>query len=122
MKIKKALLILPPVFTSTRLLDVNPLPPLGLAYIGAVLEARGIEVRIFDALVEGWNERVAVGEHTFRIGSSFQEIETLIRDFQPDLVGVNNLFTTQRKNAHEVYRIAKSINPGIITVDGRING
>jgi len=118
MRIKKALLILPPVFTSTKVLDVNPLPPLGLAYIGAILEERGIEVKIFDALVEGWDQRVLVGEHTFRIGSSFDEIGSLIRDFQPDLVGVNNLFTTQRKNAHEVYRIAKSIAPKVITVAG----
>ena len=57
--IKRALLILPPVFTSTKVLDVNPLPPLGLAYIAAIMEQRGIEVRIFDALVEGWHQRVA---------------------------------------------------------------
>ena len=116
--IKKVLLILPPVFTSTRYLDVNPLPPLGLAYIGAVLDKRGIQVRIFDCLIEGWHERVQADEHRFRIGSSFEEIERIIREFKPDLVGVNNLFTTQRQNAHEIYRIAKVIDPLIITVAG----
>ncbi len=117
-KIKKALLILPPVFTATRVLDVNPLPPLGLAYIGAVLERRGVQVRIFDCLVEGWHERVQVDERRFRIGSSFEEIERVVREFQPDLVGVNNIFTTQRQNAHEVYKIAKAVDPSIITVAG----
>ncbi len=117
-KISKVLLILPPVFTSTKVLDVNPLPPLGLAYIGAILEERGIEVKIFDALAEGWHQRVEVGGDKFRIGSSFEEIEGLIRNFKPDLVGVNNLFTTQRENAHEVYRLVKKVSPSIITVAG----
>ncbi|MCX5681351.1 MAG: cobalamin-dependent protein [Candidatus Omnitrophica bacterium] len=116
--IEKVLLILPPVFTSTKILDVNPLPPLGLAYIAAILEQRGIEVRIFDALAEGWHERVQVAEHKFRIGSSFEEVERIIREFQPDLVGVNNLFTTQRQNAHEIYRITKAVNSAIVTVAG----
>lgn len=118
-KVKKALLIFPPCFTSTKILDVNPLPPLGLAYIGAILEKRGVEVKIFDCLAEGFDKQVFVPEYNlYRIGSSFEEIKKLIEDFQPDMVGVNNIFSLQRHNAHEVYRITKMVNPEIITVAG----
>jgi len=117
-KIKKVLLYLPPAFTFKHGIDVNPLPPLGLAYLGAVLENNGIEVKIFDCLAEGWNNRVEVRDNVIGIGTSFEQVEEIIRDYNPDIVGVNNLFTTQRKNAHEIYKITKQINKNIITVAG----
>ncbi len=36
--IKKVLLIFPPVFNDHKKTQMNPVPPLGLAYIAAVLE------------------------------------------------------------------------------------
>lgn len=117
-KIKKVLLYIPPVFTSKYGIDVNPLPPLGLAYLGAVLENNGIEVKIFDCLAEGWDNRLEVGDNIIRIGTSFEQVEEIIRDYAPDMVGVNNLFTSQRKNAHEIYKLAKKINSNIVTVAG----
>ena len=117
-KIKKALLFLHPATVFRQRVDVNPLPPLGLAYIGAVLEKIGIEVKIFDCLAEGWDERVDAGNGMINIGTSFTEIEAIIRAYGPDIVGVNSLFTTQRKNAHEIYALAKKVNKDIITVAG----
>lgn len=117
-KIKKVLLYMPPVSTSKYAIDVNPLPPLGLAYLGAVLENNGIEVKIFDCLAEGWDSRVEVGDNIVRIGTSFEQVEEIIRDYEPDIVGVNNLFTSQRKNAHEIYKLAKKINSNIVTIAG----
>ena len=38
--IKKVLLIFPPVFNDYAKTQMNPVPPLGLAYIAAVLELR----------------------------------------------------------------------------------
>ena len=40
-RVKKVLLFIPPAFTFKDNLDVNPLPPLGLGYLGAVLENAG---------------------------------------------------------------------------------
>jgi len=117
-KIKKVLLLTSPVSTFRDALDINPLPPLGLAYLAAVLEAKGIEVKIVDSLVEGWNERVFLDENTMRIGLSFDKIEDIIRDFNPDIVGVNNLFTKQRDNVHRIYALAKGIDKSIITIAG----
>ena len=116
--IKKVLLFIPPADTFKERIDINPLPPLGLAYLGAILEAAGIEVKIVDCLIEGWNNRVEISKGMVRIGLSFEDIEKVIREYGPDMVGVNNLFTKQRKNAHKIYEIAKRIDKNIITVAG----
>ena len=117
-KIKKVLLFIPPAFTFKDNLDVNPLPPLGLGYLGAVLENAGIEVKIVDCLLEGWKERVDIAENLMRVGLSLNRIEEIIRDYSPDIVGVNNLFTRQRENAHQIYALARKVNSSIITVAG----
>jgi anaerobic magnesium-protoporphyrin IX monomethyl ester cyclase len=117
-KISKVLLFIPPAFTFKDMPDVNPMPPLGLAYLGAALENAGIEVKIVDCLLEGWHKRVEVAENIVRIGLSFEDIEKIIRDFHPDIVGVNNLFTKQRENAHKIYALAKKVSKDIITIAG----
>ena len=117
-KIKRVLLFIPPAFTFKDRVDINPLPPLGLGYLGSVLEENGIEVKIVDCLIEGWGKRIEVSADTIRIGLPFEDIEEIIRSFGPDIVGVNNLFTKQRQNAHKIYSIAKKINKNIITIAG----
>lgn len=117
-KIKKALFFISPAFTLKDRIDINPLPPLGLGYLGAILETRGIEVKIVDALVEGWHNRTLIDTSTIRVGLSFEQIEIIIRDFSPDIVGVNSLFTRQRKNAHRIYEAVKKIDKDIITITG----
>ena len=117
-RIDRCLLLSPPAFSSRKLLDINPAPPLGLGYIAAVLEGMGKEVRIVDCLLEGWHNRQIVQGDVIRIGLDAEEIARIVREFQPDLVGVNSQFTRQYKNAHEMYRIVKSIDPTIITVAG----
>ncbi len=116
--IRKVLLFIPPAFTFKDRIDINPLPPLGLGYLGSVLEERGIEVKIVDCLIEGWDNSIDISSDTIRIGLSFEDIEKIIRDFSPDIVGVNNLFTKQRQNAQQIYEIAKKIDKNIITVAG----
>ena len=117
-RIKKVLLFIPPAFTFKDRLDINPLPPLGLGYIAAVLQNQGVEVKIVDTLMMGWDNRVNVQDNIIRIGLSFEDIQRIIEDYAPDMVGVNSLFTKQRQNAHEIYRLAKKSNPNIITVAG----
>lgn len=117
-KIKKVLLFIPPAYTLKDKVDINPLPPMGLAYLGAVLEENNIEVKIVDCLMEGWDNVVDTTDDIVRIGLSFEEIESIIRDYAPDIVGVNNLFTKQRDNAHKIYEISKKIDGSIITIAG----
>ena len=117
-KIKKVLLFIPPAFTFYDNVDVNPLPPLGLGYLGAVLEQHGIQVKVVDCLIEGWHTREEVKSNIIRIGLSFKDIEDIIADFRPSIVGVNNLFTRQRENAHRIYKLAKQVDSHTITVAG----
>lgn len=118
MKIKKVLLFIPPAVTFKDRIDINPLPPLGPGYLAAVLEKNGIEAKIVDCLIEGWNKRVEASSGTIRIGLTFDDIEKIIRDYAPDAVGVNNLFTKQRESAHRIYALAKKIDKNIITIAG----
>lgn len=117
-RIKKVLLFVPPAFSFKNRIDINPLPPLGLAYLAAMLQDSGIEIKIYDSLVEGWHNREEVKPGIIRIGSDFKEIKKQIADFSPDIVGVSNLFSKQRENAHCIYALAKEVNPRIITIAG----
>jgi len=117
-KIEKVLLFVPPAFTFKDRIDINPLPPLGLGYLGAVLENNGIEVKVVDCIVEGWHRRIEVEKNILRIGLPFEKIEEIIRSYSPDIVGVNSLFTVQRKNAGEIYKIAKKVDKNIISIAG----
>jgi magnesium-protoporphyrin IX monomethyl ester (oxidative) cyclase len=118
MQIKKCLLFIPPVITKKKSGDINPMPPLGLGYIAAILERLDIEVRIVDCLIDGWKNREEIGSNLIKIGLSGEDIKKIIEDFSPDMVGVNNLFTRLYKNAHEIYRIVKNVDHDIITVAG----
>jgi len=116
--ISRVLLFMPPAMTSSALIDINPAPPLGLGYIAAVLESMGMEVKIVDCLLEGWNTRIPVSKGIIRIGLSESQIADIIQEFNPDVVSVNSQFTRQYRNAHDIYRITKDINPEIITIAG----
>ncbi|MCX8130832.1 MAG: B12-binding domain-containing radical SAM protein [Clostridia bacterium] len=117
-KIKRVLLITPPAFTFADNIDINPVPPLGLAYIAAVLEKNGIEVKIVDSLIEGWDNRVVIHDNVIRVGLNFDEIKDIITEFSPDIVGVSNLFSKQSENAHAIHAKVKEIDKNIITVAG----
>lgn len=120
MRIKKALLITPPAFVNKTSIfrDLQPEPPMGLAYIGAVLEEKGIEVKIIDSIVEGYEREEDIDDDIMLIGLGFKDIENIMLEYKPDLVGISCLFTRQRENAHRIAHIAKSLDKDIITVMG----
>ena len=95
----KVLLIQPPMFH----LGVNIAPNLGLAYIAAVLEKAGIEVRVFDA----------AAERVF-----FDEIIDQIRDFKPHLIGAGGQTPVSPRSLVIFQRAKKEVDPGIITLAG----
>jgi anaerobic magnesium-protoporphyrin IX monomethyl ester cyclase len=116
MNIKKILLIQPPC-TLNKTYTKEIQPPLGLAYIAAVLEEK-FTVKILDAAVDGWHTEIAVSKQEIRYGLSFEQIAERIKDFNPELVGISCLFSMQAHNAHKVAEIVKTVNPKIITVIG----
>jgi len=80
----------------------STMPPLGLLYIGAVLEKEGIEVEIVPADV---------------LKMSWRDIEGKIRRDRPDVVGVTST-TENRFQSFELVRLAKKAHPSVLTVMG----
>jgi anaerobic magnesium-protoporphyrin IX monomethyl ester cyclase len=83
----------------------NISPPLGLAYVGAVLEDDGIEVEIVDMHAE----RMTVAE-----------LQNHITSFQPDIVGIGILTPTFYRAIEETQAI-KEVDPQITTVFGGVH-
>ncbi len=84
----KILLINPPLALFAQEF-ISIVPPLGLAYIAAVLEKEGHEVKILDCLA-----------------LSCQLVKSHLRDFQPEIVGLSNLVFV---NEQEVVKLAKLV-------------
>ncbi len=93
------------------------LPPLGLVSLAAFLEKEGYELNILDVATEGYYNVVPDGEYvTYGLGE--EDIKKRIKEFNPDIVGVSCIFSTQSDNAIKIFRIAKEINPKILTLTG----
>lgn len=117
-RIKKVLLIVPPAFTFKSSRDINPLPPMGLGYLASVVENMGIEVKILDCLVRGWDHEEKVDNLLIRVGLSDSEIEKYIHEYNPDLIGINCQFSRQYKLYHHILSLIKKVKPDSITVAG----
>jgi len=123
MTIKRVLLVVPPDTRPPDMLTdrvrIGMVPPLGLGYIAVVLEQQGIDVKILDCVAEKFGESYLYGDRVeTRYGMTDGEIWINIKDFNPDMVGVSCLFSNKAFDAHNVCRIAKEVNPNIITVMG----
>jgi len=80
----------------------SSMPPLGLLYIGAVLEKEGYEVRIVPADI---------------LKLSWRKIRKEIRDYDPDVVGVTST-TENRFQSFKLIEQAKKALPRVITMMG----
>ncbi|HEX9262264.1 MAG TPA: cobalamin-dependent protein, partial [Candidatus Bathyarchaeia archaeon] len=97
----------------------NVFPPIGLAYVAAVLE-KVHTVSIIDAPTEGWKNLEDAGGNTYRVGLSEEQITKRLRQWKPDVVGIEIPFSGWSKTAFAVAAIAKNVNDGIVTyVDGQ---
>jgi radical SAM superfamily enzyme YgiQ (UPF0313 family) len=93
-KKSKVALVTPPVLEKVA---HHPLfPPLGLAYMAAVLEQVGVEVKIIDSPVLNFNH---------------QNIKKELEAFQPSIVGVGSM-TPTIESALKCAQIAKEAVPG----------
>jgi|TARA_Y100000294_G_scaffold150801_1_gene148264 magnesium-protoporphyrin IX monomethyl ester (oxidative) cyclase len=112
----KALLIYPPI--RAYLSDTPwPDPPLGLGYIGAVIENEGFEVEILDALALGTDNVQKEGEF-LRVGLSWEDLKKRVSKSSPDIVGITAAYTAYASDSHNCAKIIKEINPDIPVVFG----
>jgi anaerobic magnesium-protoporphyrin IX monomethyl ester cyclase len=104
----KVLFVIPPSSLKERygdLLEAGAVyPSMGIAYVAAVAEADGHEVRVIDAEASGFD---------------FEEINSLIRKFSPDVIGMQT-FCANLPRCYQVARNAKSIDSKIKVVMGGV--
>jgi radical SAM superfamily enzyme YgiQ (UPF0313 family) len=118
MRIKKILLVYPPLTVSeTRLFDVWSFP-LGLLYIASVLVKNGYEIKILDCIAEDICNVERVDSNWFRFGLAEKDIIKRIEAFKPDLAGISIPFSCQYADALRIGSIIKALNNQIITVAG----
>jgi radical SAM superfamily enzyme YgiQ (UPF0313 family) len=91
--------------------------PLGIGYLAAYIEQElDVEVQLLDMVAEKPESEV-IGDK-MRIGMRNDELEDRIRAFEPDMVGVSQMFSYLEPVCEEIFQIAKSIDPKIVTVWG----
>ena len=123
--LKRILLIFPPVTRpkdfSAQKLRVSVFFPLGIAYLAAAVENTGkYEIQILDALIEGdFKTGIPLNEGAqLRYGLSDERICNVIREYNPDVVGVSALFSALEYDMANVCTLAKKVNSRIVTVVG----
>ena len=104
MKLKRVALITPP-YHSGVVESAGTWLNLGFVYIAGALREAGYEVDYYDAM-SLWHE--------------WPEIRQRITDFAPDVVATT-AFTPSIVDGVEVLRVAKEINPEIVTVVGNVH-
>lgn len=117
-RIKKVLLLFPPGVQIVGEELKKCTPPLGISYLGAYLEQQGYDVKLIDAIADGYDQELIIEDGVIQYGMSDQKIEWAVRDFQPDVVGISCIFSSLAKTVIRLAKIAKNINPTIITIVG----
>lgn len=113
----KIMLVMPP-FTQTSQAMKRCLFPLGISYLAAVLENRGINVKTLDCIVDGYDVETYHDDGEMTFGLKDNDIKKKIQDFKPDFVGVSCLLSRQAHNAHRICKISKEVDSKIQTIMG----
>ena len=100
------------------------LPPLGIGYIAAVLEEKGYNKILFiDAVAEDYSNVVQLEDDPalVKFGMSDEAIAKKIKTFNPDIIGITLLFSSQAECAFSVARALKGVVPDTPIVLGGIH-
>jgi len=118
---KRVLLIVPPR-TILKSSIKRCCTPIGLAYIGAVLEQNNINVEILDCYAEGYyNEIEHRNDGYINVGLNEQEIFNRIQQFNPDIIGVTCVFTSEILNTIKICKLSKIAQPNAKIVVGGLH-
>ena len=113
----KVLFINPPQSTPAEYSWCNIKIPLGFIYMAGVLEENGFEVKILDCPLY-YQTHTRVDETTIRIGSGLPEIENVIREFKPSVIGVGCAYSVYESDSFVVIDHIKKCFPQIPVVIG----
>ena len=93
-------------------------PALGLMLSASVIRNNGHKVKIHDCALEGWDHRAKINDTMVMIGQTDEELESVVSDFSPDIVGISALFSNLMESAHNIAKIVKKVNPKIVVILG----
>jgi anaerobic magnesium-protoporphyrin IX monomethyl ester cyclase len=117
----RVLLVRPPIRVRSLEYPAGPRfgAPVGLLYLASKLESEGVEVAIYDALVDfSWTDVRPDGSRQYHIGASWLTIARHIEDYHPDVVGITNPYSDIADYTVKTAAEVKRIDPAIVTVVG----
>lgn len=115
-KIERVLFICPPAVAVKGVRKICQIP-LGLLYLASSIK-NDYEVKILDAVAEGYeNEHTASGD-LIVYGLSFLDIRTEIEKFNPDVVGISMQSTAFFLNGLAIAKLAKYVRKDVIVIVG----
>jgi anaerobic magnesium-protoporphyrin IX monomethyl ester cyclase len=117
----RVLLVRPPAYSTT--LDYPSGPrfglPIGLLYLAAYLERAGIDVRIYDALIDfDWANVKADSRGRYHLGAPWPLVVSRALEAGPDIVGITNPFSDMADYSLRAAREIKEASPSTVTVIG----
>ncbi len=115
-RIERVFLLFPPIRLYRETMKLV-FAPLGVSYLAAMIR-NDVEVKIMDAVSEGFNNEDTLDDEFITFGSDINEIRRRIEEFQPQMVGITCLFSSVFPVIRRITRLVKEINPEIITITG----
>lgn len=91
---------------------------MGLAYIAAYLGREGHNVRIVDCVVEGYETEIFHEDSQMTFSLKEVDIKKNIWEFNPGIVSVSAIMSSESHNTHNVCRWVKKANKKIVVVVG----
>ncbi|WP_201773196.1 B12-binding domain-containing radical SAM protein [Geobacter pickeringii] len=100
--------------------------PMGLLRIGTSAKKTGYDVKIIDAVYEGWGDEKGYftsteGSSILLYGLSPEALKDKIKLFNPDVVAITCSYTHQWGNACEVADLVKQINSDVPVIMGGVH-
>ncbi len=92
--------------------------PIGLELIASELVAKGFNVIFIDACISAYDQYTKQQDGTIRYGLTDEQLERVLGDFNPDVVGITSLFSNQANNVEQVARLVKRVYPNAIVAEG----
>lgn len=114
--VRRLLLVFPPSRITREGLKFC-LMPLGVSYLAAAAR-KHMDVDVLDATAEGYHHEEDDDRGFFRFGLSLPDIRARIEASRPDMVGVGCLYSPMWPVVRDIVRVAKSVDPDIVTVAG----
>ncbi len=86
-------------------------PPLGLAYIAAVLLQHGFNVKILDCVIAGLETESALPDGALIYGLPMADLQEQVRAYHPHVVGISCVFSISDGVVRAVARAIRAVSP-----------